>query len=498
MKHNSKHILPLIFFVMHLFHVSATESEGFFNYAEFKTNASLEIPKSESDSEKALDISAGIKLSLKNAEFRFYETMKGEIPVQAEDLRESLKSPRYGVKISFFQESAPLTVKAGKNSYSKSISKIKSPSPSTSASPIPKSFSFSTGINSTLPTLTSSEQPLSASANFTFPEKIVHNLFKIDSIFVDAFLDEEMNSAFSVSASKKIGAHKSVQAAFTGTRFFIENNSTVLKKTDAAFSPDFFLSGLSEFSLRTPALKTNARIAIHESPYEKNSIWLSISGRSGFKNFLTDFSFYAIPTAQSAPKTAPLIGSNSSIQRTILQAGINPQAAFFIGDGTNTLRTGIHAIAARKITSTKAAEKMTVGKMKIAESFENKRFSLRHDFTLANVLLKGNPPNKSTTPEKYFANELTASLRTKKATFSSDISHKYVPPYDSRYEPKQIFSASAKAAIGKAKSFSAGGKFSVTMTGDERSDGDAEAWASYKIKSKKISASAKCGISTKF
>lgn len=471
MKNFSRHILPLIFFAMQIFQAYAN----------------------------SLDLSAGMKLLLWNSDFRIYETVKSEIPeFSIEDFRESLKNPRYGGKITFFQENAPLTVKAGKNSHSKSISKIKNPAPSTTANPIAKSFSFSTGIGTSLPTLTSTEQTLSASLNVTVPEKITKNILRADSIFVDAFLDEKMNSAFSVSASKKIGTHKSVQAAFTGARFFIENNSSVLKKTGASFEKGFFISGLSEFSIRTPALKTNAQIGIHESPYGKNSLWLNVTGRSGFKNFLTDFSFYAVPTAQTAPKTAPLIGSNSSIQRTLLQGGINPQAVFFPGDGTNTLRIGAHSIFARKITSSKNAEKMTVGKLRIAESLEAKTFSLRHDFTVANVLLAGNPPNKSTTPEKYFSNALSASLRKKKATFSFDASHKYIPPYNSSYEPKQIFSASAKVSSGKVNSVSAGGKISLTMKGGERTDGEVEAWASYRINMRKMNASAKCGISMPF
>ncbi len=487
--------LPLIFFALFKIHAEQNKKANestFFNYIDFKACSELSIPKGDRDSEKALEASAGFKLSLWDADFRIYDTFSSEIPVQ--DFCGSFENPRYGFGICLFKESLPTTFKFGKNSQSKSISKIRNPAPSTSANPLQKSFALSTGISSSLPTLTSSEQNLSASVNMEFPKSDF-----LGTARIDALVDQEMNSAVSASSEKKIGKFSSMQFAITGARYFIENDSKVLKKAGASFKPDFFFSGLAECSIKTPILKTKARLGIQESPYETNPIWANLDLRTGFKNILVDFSFFAVPTSEKTPRVAPIIGASSSIQRNIMQVGINPQTVFFIdGKASSAIRLGAHAIASRKITSSKNAELLDVGKIRLAESFESKRFTVRHDFTLGNILISGNPPNKSTTPEKYVSNSISANFKSKKVNMVADMGLKHIPPYNSEYPNKNTVSTSISASLGKAKSLSLTGKMSMTFKDSEISGGEWAFSSAYKFKSKKTRASIKCGLSIPF
>ena len=160
--------LQLIFFS--LFGIHAAEDgkkieSPFFNYIDFKTAMELSLPKDDG-SKKSIDTAAGFKLSLRDAELRLYDTVR--------NFTGGFESPRYGFAIQLFQKSFPTTLKAGMNSQSKSISKIKSPAPSTTANPLQKSFALPTGISTSLPTLTSSKQPVSASVSVEIPASTQH------------------------------------------------------------------------------------------------------------------------------------------------------------------------------------------------------------------------------------------------------------------------------------------------------------------------------------
>ncbi len=486
--------LQLIFFA--LFEIHAVEDgkkneSPFFNYIDFKTAMELSLPKDDG-SKKSIDTAAGFKLSLRDAELRLYDTFSSELPVR--DFTGSFESPRYGFAIQLFQKSFPTTLKAGMNSQSKSISKIKSPAPSTTANPLQKSFALPTGISTSIPTLTSSKQPVSASVSVEIPESTF-----LGTPRIDATMDEEMNAAVSASSERKIGKFSSVQFALTGARYFIENESKTLKKAGAAFDAGFYLSGLAECSFKAPVFKTKARLGIQGSPYETTPVWTSADLRTGFKNLLVDFSFFAIPTSSRTPKAAPIIGANSSVQRTTMQIGVNPQTVFFI-DGKNSasIRLGAHAVAARKVTSSKNAEELEVGKIRLAESFESKAFSIRHDLTVANILISGNPPNKSTTPEKYVHNSISASVKSEDLRVTADAGLKHIPPYSSEYPGKNTVSASISANPGKDKSLTLAGKMSVTFKDSEMSGGELAFSSSYRFKSKRIRSSIKCGVEIPF
>lgn len=479
--------LPLIFFTL----IQQFHSEDFFNYAELKFNSKISIPKKDSDSKKELKEAAGIKLSFKNADFRFYDTLSktefDSIPIEIP--KKNFESPRYGAGLFLFKETFPVSIKIGKNSYSKSLSKIKNPTPSSFANPLSKSFAFSSGLGATLPTITSTAQ--TNSLNFAV------SLFKKTKFpfYFDTFIDEEKNFAFSVFSIINLSKLTSVQISFTGAKFFLENDSSVLKKNHFDFEPNFYHSALSEISFRSPSFKSNFYLGIQESPYEKNPIWFKIDGRKTFGNFLVDFSYFAIPTSKDSPKVAPIIGANSQIQHTIEQFGINPQVIFLFDDkNSSSLRFGIHGIESWKITNSNKAELLNVGKIRSAVEFENKLFNIRYDFTIANILFSGNPPNKSTTPEKYFSHSISTDFRGKYIFSTINFDFKYFPPYNSNYEKKYDFGTTIYFTPTFFKSISLKNEINAVFTESERKSLKITSSLSHKFKSRKINSSIFCAI----
>ena len=150
--------------------------ENLFNFLEYKLSANFTLPQGDSDKEKTVAGNTGLKASFRDADLRGYVTLPKTKFSEIEDANsasekfELLDDFRYGAGIFLFKKSLPLTLKIGQNSFSKSVSKMRNPSPSTTANPLTKSFAFSTGIGASLPTLSSSVQPLSFAATFSVPK----------------------------------------------------------------------------------------------------------------------------------------------------------------------------------------------------------------------------------------------------------------------------------------------------------------------------------------
>lgn len=481
--------LSLIFFAPALPFCS---EKPIFNFAELKTSVGVKIP--EDGGSKEISSDSGLKLSFRNLDLRIYESVEktefDSLPVEIP--KDHIENPRYGAGVYLFQETLPLTLKAGKNSYSKSLSKIRKPSPSFSDNPISGAFAFSHGLGPTLPTLASSEQPLSASISLS-SEKILPA-----QISFEAFADEEKNSAFSICASKKIGKLDSAELSITGARLFVEGKSSILKKTGADFNSDFFLSGLAEFSFRSPLLKTILRGGIQESPYETDSLWFSANARSAWRNFLVDISYFAIPTAKDSPKSAPL-ACPGGIQRTVEQAAVRPQVAFLLGkSGWAEIRFGASAVESWKISSTKDSEMLNVGKLRAGGSLETNPFGAKIDFTAANILISGEPKTKSARPEKYYGASTTLDFRAKKLNASANLSAKVYPPLDGDASEKRSIDAKISAVPGKSRILSAYGKISADFKDLQRTAGEISAGATLRLKAKKIITSAKAEVKMAF
>ena len=399
-------------FCFFAFSFAKIHSENLFNFTEYKFASNFTIPTGESDKNKNISGNTGLKFSFRDFELRGYVTLpKTEFPTisDADSVSEKfdlLNSPRYGSGIFLLKKSFPTTIKIGHNTFSKSLSKMKNPTPSAIANPLSASFSFATGFASSLPTLSSSDQPLSLAVNFLAPEKRFFLPFSFDF-----FINEDFNSAANISMKNALGRISRIEWAISFARFYIENDSTVLKKNYADFSPSWFYSALSEISLHSPIVKIHFYSGFQQSPYDSNSIWLKLDARTAWKIFLLDCSYFLIPTTANSPKVAPLIGASSSICRTVEQASINPQMIFMFSDkNSSQIRLGFSALENWKVTSTNTPVQLNTMKMRAAVAYESRFLNARVDWTKANVLLSGTPPTKGATPEENQSYQVNVSF----------------------------------------------------------------------------------------
>ncbi len=410
------------------------ESAPLFNYAEYKFASTLTVPK-DSDEEKTFSANTGLKLSFRDAELRGYTSnQNGDF----EDLR-------WGAGVFLFRNTVPVTMKVGHNTYSKSVSKMKNPSPPVTANPLVKSFAFSTGTGASLTTLSGSTQPLSYSLWAKTAEKFFPVQFALEGFFND-----ENEGAASFSAKYSLSRSVFVQSAFSGGRFYIENNSTILKKNNVGFNADYFYSALGEFCFHTPLLKLNLYAGIQESPYEVNPFWFRLDGRTSLSFLMLNFSYFAIPTTKDSPKAAPLIGGSSSICRIVEQASVNPQLLFLFDDkNSSSVRLGFSALENWKVTATNTPVQLNTAKLRAGIAFESRFFTTRLDWTRANILLSGTPPTKSSTPEEYQSFGFSSSFTGKVAKISLSASYANYPPVTESSSLKEIYSADLKIALPK-------------------------------------------------
>lgn len=489
----------IIFCLMLGFSAVAAKSEPIFNYAEYKLSSAVTIPTEETGKKDAVGASSGLKLSFRDADVRSYVTLpktEFEAIKNASSFSEKLdllQDVRYGAGIFLFKKTVPTTIKIGHNTYAKSVSKLKNPSPSSIANPLSKSFAFSTGTGASLPTLTSSVQPLSCSVSVKNDEKIFPILFA-----AEGFFNEDKESVVSVSAQFKISRSVFIQSALSCGRFFIENNSTILAKNNAEFDADFFYSGLAELCFHSPFFKINFFSGIQESPYEVNPFWFKIDGRTSFNIFLLNFSYFAIPTTKNSPNVAPLIGGSSSICRTVEQASINPQVIFLFDDkNASALRLGFSALENWKVTATNIPVQLNTAKLRAGASYESRFFAVNLDWTHANILRDGEPPTKSSTPEEYQSVSLSGSYSGTCARFSVSGNYAHYPSVTDSAAKKETSSADFKAAFPKLNLVTQTG-IELTFKDGERYAGNFSVGASYIFKRKYIRAAMKAEVMIPF
>mgnify|MGYP006916066992 FL=1 len=489
----------IFFCLVAVFSLSCGFSESLFNFAEFKFASTFTLPTEETEKEKAVAGNAGLRLSFRDVDARGYVTLpKTEFKAieETENFSEKLdllNEWRYGVGIFLFKKTVPTAIKIGQNSYAKSVSKMKNPAPSTTINPLAKSFAFSTGIGASLPTLTSSIQPISYAISAQTDEKVLPV-----QVGAEGFVTEEKEKVASLSAKYAISRSVSVQSVFSLGHFYIENNTAVLKKNNALFKPDFFYSGLAELGFSSPLVKVNAYSGIQQSPYKKDSWWFKVDGRTSLGLLLLNASYFAIPSTKDSPKVAPLIGGSSSICRTVEQASINPQILFLFDDkNASSVRVGFSALENWKVTSTNTPVQLNTAKFRSGILYENRVFSARFDWTHANILLEGEPPIKSATPEEYQSFALSSSYAGKFAKYSLSGSYANYPPLTEKSALKELYSADVKIAVPKLGITTQAG-IDVTYKDGERTAGEFDASISYTMRKKYVRTSVKLGLCMPF
>lgn len=482
-----------------------------FEYLNFSSSANFTIPSESSGKEKAVSANAGFQLKMKDLDLRFYRSLpKTEFSKISDcgtwDERfDLLDKFRYGGAISLYQDSTPVTFYLGMNSFSRSISRLKNPVPSSSANPLKKSFSFSPGIGINLPTLSSSEKPQSAAVSVQIP------FFKKFEVDFQGFWAEDDSTGISMQGKANLSRITFLEFSATLGRFYIEGNSKILKKNYCEFEPDFFYAGSFESSFKSPFFKTNFYCGIHENPFKDNehedfpdfNIWLKSENRVAFKNFLLDFSYFAIPTSKDSPKVAPLVGGSSSICRTLEQWTLNPQFLLPFSDkNCSSLKFGISAVESWKITSSNDAESFQSLKIGSGILYENRFSSVKGEYSIENLILGNEPSETSSVPDKFHEAKISFSSRNSLFSISSSASCKIYFDDEIFSSDKQNYSFSLSVSP-KSKILTSSSSLSITRKDDGeklKTSGTFSSSCTVKFKTakNKIRTSCKVGISVPF
>lgn len=475
-------------------------------YLNFGSAASFTLPKESSEKEKSVSASAGFQIKFKDLDLRFYRSLpKTEFSRIEEcggwkERLELLDDFRYGGAVFLYQKPAPVAFKLGMNNFSRSISRLKNPVPSSSVNPLKKSLGFSSGIGASLPTLSSSAKPQSAAVLVELP--FTKN-FEID---FQGFLTEEHTSGLSAQGKISLARIVFLEVSATLGRFYIENNSRILKKKYCGFEPDFFYAASFEASFKSPYFKSNFYSGVHENPFKENeyedfpllNLWLKTENRLAFKNLLLDFSYFAIPTSKNSPKAAPLISGSSAICRTTEQWSVNPQVLIPLNDeNLSTLRLGISFADSWKITSSDLSEEYQSAKIKGGILYENKFASLRAEYSLENIVLGETPAEDTSIPDKFHGGKISFSSRREKFNISASAACKIYFEDEFFSTEKQNYSFNLNISP-KSKTLSSSSSLSLTRKkneGKSKTSGNFSSSCGIKLKAgKKIRASCKAGI----
>ena len=481
-----------------------------FKYLNLSSSAVFTLPASSAQKEKAVSANAGAQLVLDGLELRAYgslpKTKFSEIQSceNFSQRQELLDGFRYGGAISLYSDSAPLVFKFGMNSFSRSVSRLKNPVPAATANPLKKSFSFSPGIGISLPTLNSSEKPKSAAVSMNLP---FSQNFEMD---FQSFLSEDDSAGISAQGKIRFSKFAAMELSSTFGRFYIENNSSILQKNYCSFDADWFYAGCFEASLKTPLFKTNFYTGIHENPLKNNeyenfydfNAWIKSENRFAFKNFLFNFSYFAIPTSKNSPAAAPLISGSSSICRTLEQWSFNPQFLLSFSDkNISSLRFGASAVTSWKITSSSLAEEYETLKISGGILFENRFASVKSEYALSNLILGEKPSSESSIPEKYHEGKISFSSRNKYFSLSAAADCKfYFDDFQDGFfnsSKKQKYSFSL-AVSPKNKIIASSSSLTLNREDGKNSGGTFSSSCTVKFTSKKVKTSCKIGISVPF
>ena len=471
-------------------------AEPVFHFADFKSSV---VTNFYNQKENSASLYTGLRLKFYAADLRAYVTMpKTEFStinncISEQKPKELFNEVRWGSSFNFFTKTLPTTLKFGTLTYSQAISRLKNPAPSVTASPITKSFGFLPGLESSLPSLTSSVQSKSLYLKSTTKNK--SNSFSFES-----FLTEEKNFASSLVFIHNPLRFLQLQYALTGVSFNIEGSSSLLKKNNASFEKSRYEAFCADFSARCPLLKANFYFGAHQNPYGSVNCWFNSKFRFSKGRFLGDFGYFCIIPNSSSPKVAPLVGIDCSVCRTVNQFFINPQLIFFPSHA-DSLRFGFLALKTYKHVGTSKIVYVDTLKLSLSALAESKTYSAKCVFSACNILLDGIPPNKSSAPERYYDAGFSAVHKGDFARLSLTTDFKFYPPMSSYLVlsssksndyKKEIFSASVSSALGKQITASLGGD--ATFKDGKKTSSNAQGSLTWKIKNKKFTSSVKAAF----
>ncbi len=369
---------------------------------------------------------------------------------------------RWGTKLSLFSPSSPLTFYYGRNVFSSAVSKLKNPAPSTVSSPLTRNFGLSVSASVSSPGMSSSVQPISCATTFSINQK--ETVFSAEGSVI-----EDKSFFISSSLKKTFSAHISDTISMIAGRYQIEGKTSALTKQNGTFPLQWQYSALFQNYFKSPLLKFRFQTGFAQSPYTfadcpQWNMWFKISPVLSFGPFLINCSYFAIPFCSRQPAGSPLITA-ASICRTVEQFEFNPQTSLLLNDGESALNFGAYFTDTFKVTATKHPETLEVFKARFAGEIETRTFKSRLDFTAANILLSGTPPDKASTPQKYYGITLDSDYFS--SSFRSDFSigYKYYPPLKTGSVPEENLTLSLSANLASFKALTAAGGTDITKKG---------------------------------
>jgi len=401
-----------------------------------------------------------------------------------------LENIRYGISTRFVNSPVDFLIKAGTLNYSKSISVLKNPVPYVPTIPYTKNFSFNSGISALLPDISSSNQQLSTFSQICFQNK------KTKLHFQGAITQDKNITAGGVFKFN-FNRISFLQTSITGGRFYLENSSSYLKKHNADFSKTPYMAFLMENYLSLPHFKAVFSTGLHETPFSGKSVWISSKFRTGYNSFILDASFFFIPTSKYSPFACPLISASSSVIKTMEQFYINPQYVFLL-DSHSSLRIGILAMENAKVCGTNSLTTINTAKINIGADYKTKTSSSKLSVTAANLILKGSPPNKTSTPDTWYGTYFSISKSFSFFFLKFTENYKYYPPKVNADCIKQNIITGSGFKFDKMKDFYFSNSWNVILKGNEITENTLDLSLQYKYSKKYLNASFKFSINLGF
>lgn len=481
--------------------VTMAGAEPVFKFAEWKTTTALTLPQTDDGTDGAVSGNAGLRLSFAHVDARWYLTLpktameRLAIADTPTALYELCGKPRYGVAASFGGKGRPaLTVRAGTVSYARSVAQLKSPSPATTANPLVQSFGASSGLGAALPTLTSSEQPLSVAFLLALPTQ--HRL----TATLEAATSDNGTLLASVQTKAQLTRHSAVHAALTAGRFRLKSTTT-LARAGADFASDWYAAAVAEAGFTGAACKAQLRAALHQSPYGGNALWVQGAIRTGWQCLLLNVSAFAVPLYAESPQAAPLIGASSAVCRTHWQVGVNPQLALPLTDrGATLLRLGVHALVQQRVTATKYADSYQTLKLTTGARIENSRHTFKATCAAVNVGMHGEFHTAGAIPDRHYdaAVSYTLSLPTVRASLSADAKHYPAELLKTSAKEQTVYTLRATANPGRERRLAVQASGSATCTDGVRTAGSIDAAATARLGTRQLRTVLKCAITLPF
>lgn len=473
-------------------------AEAIFRYIDLKESTGITLG---ADGTKTVSADGGISFVSTFLKLRAFESLPETSfsmikNTRTKDALTLLDSPRYGAELSLF-ETIPVSLKAGHLTFARSLSKLKSPAPASAAS-LTASFSTQTGLYPTLPTISSSSQVRSAALSVSQRSRFRLWSFEAAASENELFAVHAGASFRTAPTPQNPSLPLALSASVTLASAPLENTSSTLTQAGGAFEPVRALASALEASACVPFFKSALTLGIFQNPYGSSALTVRTRFRFIKGSFLIDGTWFAIPTAPSNPRTAPLVTLSSDICRTVQVISFNPQYLLYLGEKSGaTLRTGAFIQYQEKVLSDRYASVAELLKAGIGIKAESPTLSSTLECSAVNIPLSvTSPAVPSALSSRYFDASLSVHAHLEKATPSFTFGAKHYPARQKlrTIDEKTEYSCALAGTAGAKKAISFRSSYSVTVKNRERTSETFSTSVTVRLKSKHLRTTIKTAL----